>query len=149
MSGVLMLMLVGMAVVDLDGDQVQHPKSHPTLRLDAVGQGAHRTSFTLQHQVFESVVVIEGHECRGNDEIVVSVPPLRQPVRKRSDILIIDKREVGYAGFSPAALIAPIFDRPPDEIANGLRSARIALRFDHLVERGSKTLIDGDRGSLH
>ncbi len=81
-------------VVGLDGDEIHLPVAHAPLGLRPARERAHRGGRTLEDDALETVVVVEVHVHRRDDQIVVLVLRLGEALGQLALVVVVDVRQV-------------------------------------------------------
>lgn len=75
--GMAMSLVVVVMVVRLDADQVHGPETNAALGPNLVGECAHCSRLSVQHDALQGMVMIEVNLGDGGDQLVVGVAQLR------------------------------------------------------------------------
>ena len=91
-----------MIVIGLDADHIDRAKPDATLGNDLICERVDRSCRPAQHHGFERRLMIENDVRRRDDESVVIVLDVAQPLRQRAGTVVVDVAEAGDARSAPS-----------------------------------------------
>ena len=115
---------------------------------DPIGEAPEIANPSAQHCNFKAFVLIEMHMQRRDRKIMMVVLAVGQAPGEVTGLVVIDVGQ-GCDSVSVRRNSLGLARAFPQQIANGLRSAAVALRRTAGVNEGEKVRVDADRDAFH